>query len=178
MEEKIKNEWNGMCFNPLSQDKMNQILDGRRRTALQHLARRSRRFAILAAVSILWSIMFVFGDIFDESYRLPLVAAFSVYFLTCTVMDTYLYQRIKAIDCSVMSVREVAMEAMACRKRHLQFVVILLPMAIGLIYLLMNALQFDKYAVMGLCIGGCIGLAIGSYNLMKFMADYKMLKQE
>ncbi len=90
-------------------------------------------------------------------------------------MDWWLYYGIGSIDCVRMSVREVSEKAMFYRKRHLQFVMILIPFALILFGWLAYVNSGDIYLLAGMAAGAFFGLAIGLYHLSQFLRDYKTL---
>lgn len=179
MEKEIKNEWQSTRFNPLSSAQKLEIVQGNRITALQRLARRYKWFANIS----LPMIIFVPGLILKQVlYGNPWKfewAIFAVcYFGIASVMDYWLYKGISSIDCSLMNVREVVTRSMYYRKRHLQFMMVLLPMAVILIGSLAYIAFTDKYMLLGMCIGAVVGLIIGARQFMEFMNDYKTIRIE
>ena len=102
-----------------------------------------------------------------------LVLCFEAYFLLASTMDYWLYRRIRDIDCSVMKVEEVLRLTMRYRKRHLQFMLILMPMAVALLIGMGIYLRSDRSVIYGMIAGALIGLAIGIRYLIEFMRDYR-----
>lgn len=96
-------------------------------TSLERLQKRYRLFAIAGMTACPTSLIFLNQRIFPHNNGIWLAIAFAVYFITCFTMDWWLYYGIGSIDCVRMSVREVSEKAMFYRKRHLQFVMILIP---------------------------------------------------
>lgn len=119
------------------------------------------------------SFVFMLPSIFPIKGGIWITLAFIVYFLTCGIMDTWLYRGLDTIDCLHMSVSEVIEKARYYRKKHLQFVVILIPMAIALLCGLAWFTGWEEHILLGMLIGGSIGFAIGLQQLFAFLRDYK-----
>lgn len=149
--------------------------DHRRRTALERLAARYRRFAVMALVLVLYCPMTIYRHIENHSLSLAIAIFFSLYLLMCSAMDWYLYYSIRAIDVSSMPVDEVLTRAMHCRKHHLQFVCILLPCAALLLGGIFYAMASNPYILWGMISGAIVGLLIGTLQLRRFLADYRSL---
>lgn len=179
MEENIKKAWQslrGEYYGENYGENISDIIAGKRRTALQNLARRYRWFSNISIFFlVVWCPMFAFSSeiLTGVEDRIQMSILFGVYFMICSVMDRWLYMGIKGIDCGVMDVNAVQRKALFYRKRHLQFVLILLPMALGLVGFLAYKVSEDVYMLWGIIIGILVGLAIGSRELMRFMSDYK-----
>ena len=65
--------------------------------------------------------------------------------------------------------------SMQCRRIHLWFVAIALPVAIGLIIFAMNLSGVNREMMISMGIGGAVGLAVGIKILCRCMADYRSL---
>lgn len=178
MNEDMKQSWKDASFCTSPNSSINEIIHGQRTTALQNLARRYKWFSNLGLLMILWSIILPLSNMFDvtATQRMILALSFGIYFLTTSVMDRWLYQRVSEINISTMGVKQVSDRALLCRKRHLQFMIVLIPMAIlcvgELTYFSLN----NEYLIYGIICGFLIGLATGSFQFMKFMADYRRLR--
>ena len=175
MEEKIKKSWQETRFNPSENpQQLRDIMDGRRRTALDSLARRYRAFSnigfIMAAVSVCWYFSPLFGDM-GPVISLSMIA----YFLLCGSMDNWFCRGVQSIDVATMSVSEVASKALYYRKRHLQAIALLIPIALVLISLMIYARSGDPALLYGLVAGALFGAAIGCIHLRRFLADYRRL---
>ena len=88
-------------------------------------------------------------------------------------MDYWLWNKIRHIDPVAMTISTVAELALLYRKRHLQFMAILIPLAIGLIGLLAYAVSDDTAFLSGMSCGAAIGLMIGLIVFRRFMNDYR-----
>ncbi|MDE6339766.1 MAG: hypothetical protein K2K97_08280 [Muribaculaceae bacterium] len=157
---------------------LSKIRYGKLVTSLDRLRSRYRRFYTLSFALIPCSFSFMLPSIFPIQNGLWLTIAFCIYFLTCGLMDRWLYDGIGSIDCLRMSVSEVIHKSRFYRKRHLQFIMCLLPMAFLVIGLMAYCCKFDRYIVQGMIIGGITGLAIGSWQLLQFLRDYRKLINE
>lgn len=154
-------------------------LDGgnrRRHTALQKLAERYRRFAIFGLMMMGTVTLMTTGRIMPGEHRLMMLVAFAIYFATASLIDFNLYRKVKKIDCWRMSVREVNDLALSCRKRHLQYMAVLIPMAIVLIGLFAYSCGADRYVLAGLFSGIVIGLLVGYRYFREFMNNYKTFR--
>lgn len=175
MNERIKESWDKTHLKSIGTDTVNEITAGRKNTALENLATRYKRFSSLSLVMLILTPAYIFGNIFPEDSRMLILAAMEVYFVVCGVMDYWLYMGIKKIDVQTWSVAEVMRTALYYRKKHLQFVAILLPFAILVVGSMAWALSHNQYFIYGVICGACIGIAIGARQLMKFMTDYRAI---
>lgn len=151
-------------------------IDPRQKTTLQRLASRYRRMAILSVVCISWIMPLYFRLSEDNpglSLFYPLVMV--AFFLLAAGMDYWLYRGIQTIDCATMSVETVLKKVYFYRKRHIQFIFILLPIALLMIYFILAMFNFEKYALLGAACGFMVGLAFGLKILYDFMRDYKQV---
>ncbi len=157
---------------------LTKFQNGNPLTSLERLRNRYLRFAILGFTMLPISSVFMLPSLFPMKGRIWITLAFIVYFLTCGFMDTWLYRGLDTIDCLHMSVSEVIEKARYYRKKHLQFIVILIPMAIALLSFTAYFLDGNIYLITGMAIGGCVGLAIGIQQLLQFLRDYKNITSE
>lgn len=175
MEDNLKRDWRETSIRTSNDDTtLEAIKQGHRKSALQRLASRYRMFAIIAgicAVTIPW-LMARPEMIPDSSLKIWILTIFALYFLTCSSMDLWLYHGITGIDLTSMSVAEVIEMALFYRKRHLQFVLILLPWAFLIVGCLIYSAGVDA-AIYGMIVGGAAGLIVGINQLRRFMADYR-----
>lgn len=149
--------------------------DDRRRTALERLATRYRWFAVMTLVLALYCPLTICHYIEDHSLSFAVAIFFALYLLMCSAMDWYLYSGIRAIDVAAMPVDEVLTRAMHCRKRHLQFMCILVPCAAALLGAIFYAMGTNPYVLWGMITGAIVGLLIGARQLRRFLADYRSL---
>lgn len=154
---------------------LEKIRIGKQSTSLDRLGARYFRFVMLGACCSILSLSFMLVPWPTPYNPVWLSLAFMVYFLTCAVMDFWLYRGVGSIDCLRMPVSEVIKKALYYRKRHLQFVLILLPMVFGVIFLLAFYYNFERPILLGMIIGGAVGFAIGLYQLREFMTDYRRI---
>ncbi len=101
----------------------------------------------------------------------------ALFFALAGSMDYWLYRGMKSIDISSMPVSEVARKAIFYRRRHLQFIAILVPLAIGIFTLMVLAFNPDRHMLAGMACGAIVGLAIGIRQLIAFMDDYRTLRR-
>ena len=161
-------------------DAYDSIINGKRRTALENLAERYRRFSNLALVLILMSFTWIFNpSMFPDNRSLGIAVgvSFAVYALIASIMDRWLYQGIRSIDVVSMSVSEVIRKALFYRKRHLQFIAILLPIVLAIIGVMAWSMD-NLYFRLGIVVGFIAGTAIGLRQLFAFLADYRTITSE
>ena len=181
MEDDIRKDWHGTRVNiGHDADSLNAIMEGKRKTALQSLAQRYRWFsniAIVAMCCLLLPFYRVASEEIGSTAGLWIMVAFAVIFLVSSVMDRWLYHGVSSIDVTRMPVSEVAEKAHFYRKRHLQFVAVLLPMAFAVLGVL-GWLSDDTFLIAGMATGAIIGFALGLRQLLRFMADYRTLTDD
>lgn len=178
MDDDMKKTWRDMRMCPGNGNNYNDIFNGRRRTALQRLAERYRRFSNLALAMLMWCPLMLSRHLFPLTERIWVVALMAVFLVTASVMDRWLYHGIRGIDCSTMTVSEVVRLAVFYRRRHIQFVMILLPMVLSWIGLMAWLMLDDVYFVWGMVTGLLIGSAVGLRKFFDFMADYRDIRAE
>lgn len=147
--------------------------DSRRRTSIQRLADRYRRFAWLALLMIALNM--------STLYRLQslwLGVGFVLIMLASSAMDFYLLDRITSTDLTRMSVRDVLFRIMDCRKKHLTFVAFVMPCAFLWCLALVYLHRLDNYFVIGAVSGAIIGAFIGWRVLSRFLRDYREALEE
>lgn len=176
MDENLKNRWHDIRLRATGDASPESITSGRHRTALENLAQRYRRFHRLGLIAALMlSPCVAASHLLPEVWRLPIGIYMTVYFLIASVMDGWLYRGIRSIDCATMTVSEVAGKALFYRKRHLQFMFVLIPMAV--IYVgMMAVMTRDPYFIWGVVAGSAVGAIVGVGQFMKFMDDYRALR--
>lgn len=147
----------------------------KRRTALDDLALRYKRFSMIGLCCIIPNILFAMSPIIESAdYRIWIVAYASCYFLMAAIMDYWLYKGISGMDILAMSVAQVNSLCRFYRKRHHQFMMILFPLAVGFVALLCFACRLDTYFIFGIATGGFLGLVLGTRQYLKFMRDYRV----
>lgn len=154
--------------NPVNLDK--------KRTTLDKLRERYMTFWIISLVMVFAGFLIFSRGIFVVSgLNLWLGVAYSVYFLTASGMDFWLWNGLGSIDPLRMSISEIADKSMFYRKRHLQFMAILIPMAIALVGFTGYVYSSEIYFLNGMIFGCIIGLIIGIIQFRRFMAEYRKL---
>lgn len=179
MEENIKNCWCNACFRNIGSGNS----DNRRQTALQSLAKRYRWFSNYALLLLVLMPLVLINLFWTHGYgqewmRIAIVVFSMIYCATCSIMDRWLYRGICSIDIYEMSVAEVCSLAIYYRKRHLQFVVILIPMAVVLLGGIAWALSSNMYLIYGIITGALVGLILGTRQLYAFLDSYRSLTKE
>lgn len=177
MKDDIKKTWQSTRVNIASSNaSLDNIMEGKRKTALESLARRYRWFSNIAILfaGVIPLNLLNFNLFPDSKLRIVTVIWFCCFFMISSVMDRWLYNGIKQIDIVTMSVSEVIVKAIYYRKWHIRFIIILLPLALvclGLMAFMIN----DVYVRLGMLCGFILGVSIGVRHLMNFLADYKAL---
>ena len=67
--------------------------------------------------------------------------------------------------------------AMYYRRKHFQFMAILLPLAVGFILALGWLLSFDMWIILGMACGALAGLSVGVMQFRKFMSEYREIME-
>lgn len=139
-------------------------------SAQQSLVKKYRMFSIIGPVMA--TVILV---LYREWLPLTLRIAIAAYFITAGLMDMYLCRGIGSIDYNSLGVAEVASRALLYRKRHHQFMAILITMCVPLLYLLIMEFSENVYAFWGCIAGAITGLAAGVIIYRKIMSDYREL---
>ena len=181
MNDEMKKNWQDINVTiPGKPGSYEAIINGKRKTALQNLAERYKRFSVMGIVLILLSASYCFNpSIFpgDFRWRIFMGVSFGIYALIASVMDMWLYNGIQSIDIVRMPVTEVIAKALFYKKRHLQFIAVLLPIVLGIIGAI--AWKSDNiYFRLGILFGFIIGSATGVFHLLNFLADYRTITSE
>lgn len=146
-----------------------------RRTSLENLARRYKRFGIVGLLMVPVSLCYLHTGIFAEPYNVIISVSLMVYFAICAAMDFWLFRGITGIDIYRESVSEVSRKVRYYRRKHLQFITVLVPLMIAVLTVMFIS-QFDNITVLtGLIAGALVGLVIGLTMLSKFLAEYNIL---
>lgn len=179
--DNLRKDWqNANVSLPRDNNSYDSIINGKRRTALDNLAERYLRFSNIAFVLILLSATWIFNpEMFPDNQRLRIAVgvSFAVYALICSIMDRWLYQGIRSIDVVTMPVSEVIRKALFYRKRHLQFIAVLLPIVLSIIGVMAWSMD-NLYFRLGILVGFIVGTAIGIRQLLAFLADYRTIISE
>ncbi|MDE7402049.1 MAG: hypothetical protein K2M87_01405 [Muribaculaceae bacterium] len=166
------------CWNETKFHNFESGASKKRQTALQSLADRYRRFSRMALIFAILSPCWMFG-LLRHSLNTTDISAYLfqaymvLYFLLAFFMDKWLAKGISKINVAEISVAEVCRLAYYYRKKHFQFIAILLPLAIILIVWLAMLLSTEKYLIYGVVTGALVGIAIGAYKLSQFLEEYR-----
>lgn len=161
----------GMRIPEYSIDNLND-----KKTALDRLRNSYKRFFIAAAIFTFTSflIFYRFSKI-DGQDVIYIGIAYSAYFFTVFLMDFWMWKGIGTINPLTMSVSEVTRKSLFYRKRHLQFVAVLLPIAISIMCVTGYIFSYEKYFLVGIIAGAIVGFALGVTQLLRFLDDYRTL---
>lgn len=157
---------------------MQSAREGKKKTALESLITQYKSFSVVALICTVLSVPYAMLPVINERLRLPLAILMAVYFATASLMDYWLYLKMSGIDIFEMGVGRVAELARLYRKRHHQFMMVLIPYAIVMVGFIAYAISDQQAAIYGIIIGAIIGLAIGIRFYLKFMNNYKVLTEE
>lgn len=182
MEDNIKRDWNETSVKGYNNpDIIKAIMAGKRKSALERLAERYRAFCtigFLCAGSMPW-LLGRPGILPDFQGKSLMLIGFALYFLLCGFMDLWLYRGIKSIDVATLTVKAVIDKSLYFRKRHLQFVAILLPLAFIIVAAMIYGSQSEgEEVIWGMIVGGVCGGAVGIRQFRKFMADYREITDD
>lgn len=177
--ENLKECWCGARF----RDTQTGTPDNRRKTALGKLAAHYNRFSNVALILTfcmplwIWNMMHNGLDL-NLWLRIAVVVTGMLFCITSSLMDRWLCKGISRIDVAEMPVSEVCRLAYYYRKKHFQFIAILLPWALMFIGLLIWMLPFDKWFLYGIAAGALVGGAIGIMQFRIFMAEYREITDD
>jgi len=149
-----------------------------RQTTVERLAARYRRFSIFSLAAIPLGVSFMMPQLSQFSDTWILTVIYVLILATCSATDLWFYHQIKAIDCIRQPVSMVNARAMRCRRLHLRFVAAGLPVVIVLMLGGGWVLFHDIYTVVSMGVGMAIGGLIGLRFLLKFMRDYRALRDD
>ena len=147
-----------------------------RRTALDNLAIRYKNFSRVSLIMTGVSLLYMGAGIIPEQLRVIVCIYMMFFFALAGSIDWWLYKRVKSINVVTMSAEEVAGEARRCKKTHLWSIALLLPMALGLIWIISMAFNFEKWTMIAIAAGFLLGVTIGIRQFISFMADYRLLR--
>ncbi len=150
----------------------------KRKTALDSLASRYRRFSTVAFVMILPGMMSLLNPLSRSDIKWWVAGYCILYMVVAGCMDGWLYKGVSAIDVTSMPVLEVGRLCRFYRRRHHQFMLLLIPLACIFIGLICYAFRFDPYFIAG-AVAGCVaGIIIGTVQYLKFVSDYKTVTSD
>lgn len=177
--EDLKRAWRSMGHNlgmQLPDDDSENLRN--KRTALDRLCNYYRRFQILGILFAVSSFLtFSHWPLISKGKGLWLAIAYAIYFLTNYCLDWWLWKGIRSIDPLTMGAAQVSEKALFYRKRHLQMIACMIPVAIALLCFTAYMFSADKYIIAGMITGAVFGLILGINQLGKFMASYRRLSQ-
>lgn len=172
--EDLKKCWCEARFRPTPDEQP----DNRRKTALAKLASHYKNFSSIAMILALCMPVWMWGMMrndpsIDLWLGLGIVTFGMLYCLTASIMDLWLSKGISRIDVATMPVAEVFRLAFYYRKKHFQFMAVLIPMAVIFIGALAWLLSGDIWVIYGMIAGGLVGLALGTREFRRFMSEYR-----
>ena len=146
----------------------------RRGSAQDKLAAQYRRMACAAAAGLAVWLFAVLTMLDFVAWARPwLAVATVVFFVTSGVMDLWLCRAVRRIDLAAWPVSAVALEGRRLLRVHKIFILVLLPMAFGLLFFMVWALDVpprEREGIMwGMAAGGAAGIAIGVCILVRFL---------
>lgn len=148
----------------------------RRKTALDRLRDRYLSFWVISLVmTVLGFLIFSRGVFVTNPLNFWLGVAYAGYFLIVSSMDFWLWKGLGQIDPLRLSVTETSAKSLFYRKRHLQFMAVLIPMAATLLCFTGYVFSSEMFFINGMIAGAIIGLIIGTVQLRRFMSGYRKL---
>ena len=171
-EQKIKQDWKKTKAALRNCNADGKIPDPKRKTALEKLIARYRSFVYLECLCLILfpsCMHWLFNDPNDT-----LLAMYAIiFFITAVVVDYKLAQKLATIDIQQMTVAAVLRTILECRKRHLQSMILLIPMAVGFIGVIAYASINETHLLIGIVVGLVAGLALGIREFRGFLRDYR-----
>ena len=149
-----------------------------RRTSRDNLIRRYKLFACLGGGMACCSFGWINARILPAPYDHILPFLMAGYFLLAALMDLFLMRELKAINLNTMSVSTVCKLVAKSKKIHHRCMAILIPICAIILALMISAFVSNTYMIVGMSVGAVIGLAIGIFQYLKFMDDYKVLSED
>ncbi len=177
-QEEIRDTWREAAtrFSAPDPDDFEGMYRRKKETALERLAGKYKRFSRLGLIMGIACCCYMTPNmVFPEHLKIWIAISFSAYFLICSAMDYWLYKGVSSIDCYTMTVSEVAERAMYYKRRHLQFIAMLIPLAIAIIGFIIYAAGGNKYLIAGVMCGALVGGCLGYRQYLEFMGEYKKL---
>lgn len=169
-EQKIRQDWE-KAKTALGNAHEYNVPDTYRKTALDKLIARYRSFVRLECLCIVLIPFAMYWLFSDKSIFLPIYAA--AFFLFAALVDHWLARKLATIDIQRMNVTAVVRTALDCRKRHLQSMILLIPLGIGFIAALAYTALDETRLLIGMAAGFIVGLAAGIREFRAFMRDYR-----
>lgn len=176
--EEMKSTWNESITRIDKKRDYNFMLMEKQHTAIERLAHRYLRFSRFCLIfACLNPIMLHTYTSLPNSIKYISMIFMTLYFATAGVMDYWLYLKVSGIDIFNMKVNDVANLSLKYRKRHHQFMLILIVMAVICFSILGYGFCDDINAIIGMTVGLLVGASIGIRFYLKFMKDYKTLSK-
>lgn len=180
--EEIKRTWNEAArkrYCPTPEEFENMYRE-KKKTALERLAARYRRFSTMSIVFIVLCTMLPFSHLFEGigAMRWVLFGVSIFYFASCSCMDYWLYRGVSSIDCFTMTVSEVSLKALYYRKKHLQSMIFLLPLAILFVGIMAYCFKAEPYTIYGILAGMLLGVVLGYRQFREFMKEYRIVTHD
>lgn len=178
MEQEIKDCWRSARFNS-----DNDNMPPNRKTALQCLIERYKRFSRFALI-FACCIPLCISNLLRHDVSAPvwqqisLIVFTMAYCFTASVMDCWMARGLSSIKLAEMPVAEVCRRAFFYRKKHFQFMAVLIPMCLVLLGLLGWLLSNNQYALYGMACGAVLGGTIGFRVFSRFMKEYRELTSD
>lgn len=159
-------------------DLARQSRETRRRTALERLIERYRRFSIVGILLAVMIMMQTISGFYQGPYGIAAGVTGVLLGCICSIMDRWLWAKLKAIDITRMGVAEVSARAILCRRRHLQFICFSVPMLFLMIAFILLSKDVNIYMIYGIISGALVGFVLGLRELACFLSDYRTLSQD
>lgn len=159
-----------------------KVTSGKIKTACEDLASRYKRFMIIGfLMGIAFPVYLITSpsDFFpDDLMKYVSAALFFLYFITAAVMDSYLYNEVKSMDLSMMTVHQVIHKARTLKRRHHIFMIILIPFAVVTFAIFAIPFLNEPVIITGMITGGVVGLCIGLRQYFRMMRDYREMMRQ
>lgn len=178
MEQEIKGCWRSARFSNTTDN-----YTPHRQTTLQRLIRRYKRFSRIAFIMALCSPLYVFLLLRDNTtasmWQITSVTIFMmIYFITVSIMDSWIARGLSSINIMEETVSEVCHQAFFYRKRHFQFIAVLIPMGLMILGSLAWLFSDNRYILNGMVSGAIIGAVVAIFVLRRFLKEYRDLSDD
>lgn len=178
MEQEIKDCWRSARFSNTTDN-----YSPHQRTTLQRLIRRYKRFSRIALSMAGCVPLYFFTVLRDNTtasmWQITYVTVFMmIYFITVSIMDCWIARGLSSINITEGTVSEVCHRAFFYRKRHFQFIAVLIPMGLMILSSLAWLFSDNRYILNGMVSGAIIGGIVAITALRRFMKEYKDLTHD
>lgn len=180
--ERFRNVWrnNGPIFNNLcNYEYLNDFQNNnQRRTVLESLIEKYKRFSRLGILFALMFLLYTIAGTLPGLWGRIISGIMMIMMLVGAFTDYLLYNKLNSINLNQWGVGKVNETIITCKRIHIRYVIIMLPLSLGVIGILMYISRELPYLLYGEILGLILGLLIGIRNLITFIKQYSYLQDE